>query len=183
MGALFICVALGEKRMDNKSEEYLRSLAKLFQALKSLNFNFDNFECSKRQRIIFQKLVYALQRGGLKLGYNYNLYINGPYCPNLADDGYFIARNLDDFETKKINFNFSESGQAKITNAKKFISNKPNDSNWLETLCTVDYLCQYKPYKMDKGKIFSKFNQLKPHLFDPTLLDTTFEHIRNYDSV
>ncbi|OGT96918.1 MAG: hypothetical protein A2X80_14685 [Geobacteraceae bacterium GWB2_52_12] len=162
--------------MENKSAEHLKSLEKLVAALKILGYNFTNFECSKIQRIVFQKLVYALQRaGGFSLGYNYNLYINGPYCPSLADDGYFITRNQIDSDS----FKFSQTGLVKIANAKAFLAENTLDSDWLETICTLDYLYTFASYRDDKEKLYDKFRELKPHLCSQERLDRALIQIQS----
>ncbi|MFZ2196989.1 MAG: hypothetical protein WAV13_04585, partial [Thermodesulfovibrionales bacterium] len=43
--------------------------------------NFDN-------RLILQKRFYLLQKFGVDLGYRYNWYAHGPYCPTLTEDAY-----------------------------------------------------------------------------------------------
>jgi hypothetical protein len=161
--------------MENKSAERMKSLEKLVAALKILGYDFRNFECSKTQRIIFQKLVYALQRSGdFCLGYNYNLYINGPYCPSLADDGYFISRNQIDGDS----FKFSEAGLVKIANTRAFLDDNTLDSNWLETICTLDYLYTFTSFRDDKDKLYAKFKELKPHLYDQVNLDHALAQIQ-----
>jgi len=51
-------------------------------------------------RKTFQKAIYLLQEDPFKwdMGFRYNLYIRGPYSPQLADAGY---RLLDDHEGRK----------------------------------------------------------------------------------
>lgn len=169
--------------MENKSAEYLKSVAKLYAALRHLGFSFEKFECSKTQRIVFQKLVYALQRSGLKFGYSYNLYINGPYSPGLATDGYFIAENIDKFEDRTLTFAFSDVGLEKIEKAKSFLLGNTSDSNWLETICTLDYLYRYSgPSKQNEEIIIDKFREIKSHIFNVETVNAAIRAIKQHAS-
>lgn len=172
---------IGEVRVENKTSEDLKLMQKLFAALQHLGYDFESFECSKTKRVIYQKLVYALQRAGMNFGYSYNLYINGPYSPGLADDGYFIARHLSDFSEEENRFRFSEKGLEKVERARDFLANETNNRNWLESICTLDYLYTFSPMVVrDRDRLFQKFRQLKPDLFDEITLDRALRKIQSH---
>ncbi|MBI5253635.1 MAG: hypothetical protein HY930_04465 [Euryarchaeota archaeon] len=57
-----------------------------------INFKADLFN----HRLKLQKYIYLARKYGLDLGYNYNLYIRGPYSPGLADDYYKLSREYID---------------------------------------------------------------------------------------
>ncbi len=57
-----------------------------------LPFEINSFE----DRLILQKAVYLAQAGGVNLGYYYQWYLHGPYCPALTRDEYAI-----DYERKQ----------------------------------------------------------------------------------
>lgn len=56
----------------------------------------DSFE----DRLILQKTVYLAEAAGVHLGYFFRWYLRGPYCPEVADDGFSVAletsHDLDD---------------------------------------------------------------------------------------
>ncbi|ADZ82723.1 hypothetical protein [Cellulosilyticum lentocellum] len=139
---------------------------KLYCLLTQLGYNFSEFKSSKKYRIIFQKLVYAMQRNGFNFGYSYNLYINGPYCPELASKGYDMVAHLDEFETDPTPFVLSVSGEAKLEKVKQYLDNNYDDSDWLETIATLDFLKnEFFDTDTSKEVIFAKFATIKPHLY------------------
>ena len=148
-----------------------KQLRKLFAVATALNCDFKSFIANQEERIKFQKKIYAAQRGGFSFGYNYNLYVHGPYCSSLADDGYEIARNLDCF--KNNDYSFSAVGRQKIEWAKEFFGNN-DDVDWLETITTLDFF--YELYSMRgaiewqqlKQETFNSFIRVKPHLSHDT---------------
>lgn len=67
-----------------------------------LEFTSGSFE----KRLKLQKLVYLAKYFGLDLGYDYNLYLHGPYSPSLADDYYSLpdAAEVDLTELREDDF-------------------------------------------------------------------------------
>lgn len=55
-----------------------------------LRFQIDDF----RDRLILQKAVYLVQAAGVHLGYYYQWYLHGPYCPSLTRDEYAVAADI-----------------------------------------------------------------------------------------
>ena len=156
--------------MYNINPEKLKTLRKLYAILTALKFNFARYESSKEARIVFQKLVYASQRNGFNLGYQYSLYINGPYSPGLAEDGYFIVRHISLFTGEDKNFKLSVSGKEKVQSIRSFLNNEVSDPNWLETIGTLDYLVKETRIS-DKMESFKKFKSIKPHLYNEEILE------------
>ena len=171
----FCYQCLMEETLKSVTEKKL--ISKLYKALQILGYDFTNFEYSKNQRIIFQKLVYSLQKFDVNFGYSYNLYINGPYSPGLASDGYHIAQNLEDFNPDI--FKFSQKGSEKIEKVKEFIDND-SSKDWLEILCTLDYLYTHSStYRNDTDKLKDRFRELKPHLVNESLITKALSKIKN----
>jgi uncharacterized protein YwgA len=56
-----------------------------------LTFQIDEF----RDRLILQKAVYLVQAAGVHLGYYYQWYLHGPYCPSLTRDEYAVAADIN----------------------------------------------------------------------------------------
>ncbi|MEM3594689.1 MAG: hypothetical protein QXS27_08150 [Candidatus Jordarchaeaceae archaeon] len=104
-----------------RKEKLLHFLAFLKEEL-NFNFNKDSFE----DRIKLQKYVRIAKLFGLDLGYRFNLYLRGPYSPDLASDYYGLSgpmpelARLDNFDSKKF---------------LKMVRDK--DTRWLETAATI----------------------------------------------
>lgn len=142
-------------------------LLRLYAVASELGCDFNKFMTDQNERIKFQKKIYAAQHSGFSFGYNYNLYVHGPYCSSLADDGYEIARDLESYSD--YNYTFSDKGQRKLLASKEFYSNN-DEVDWLETITTLDYLCKLQsirgvadPEKL-KEETFASFGKVKPHL-------------------
>ena len=84
-------------------------------------FEFDPEDFDSRLRL--QKYVFIARKFGLDLGYNFSLYMRGPYSPDLADDYY----NLPNAGTLPEEFD-----------RKRFLDLVRNrNTNWLETAATI----------------------------------------------
>lgn len=46
-------------------------------------------------RLAIQKCVYLAQAAGARLGYHFRWYLRGPYCPELTDDAFAVASELE----------------------------------------------------------------------------------------
>ena len=66
-----------------------------FKALGFERLSLDSFS----DKVIAQKAVYLLQLKGVKLGFNYNLYLRGPYSPELAREMYAHRSEVEKLET------------------------------------------------------------------------------------
>lgn len=67
-----------------------KTLAGFIKALKEnriFTFKVNRFDA----RLKLQKYVYLARKFGLNLDYNYNLYIHGPYSPELAKEYYALG--------------------------------------------------------------------------------------------
>ena len=73
------------------------NLDKVVACFKVLGFKpkIDNFE----DRLIIQKAVYLLQLKGVKSGFEYSLYVRGPYSRELTDQVYGNKRKIEYLET------------------------------------------------------------------------------------
>ena len=65
-------------------------------------------------RLILQKRIYLLQLFGLDLGYRYNWYAHGPYCPRLAEEAFKLAENLDDFNRQSSYYKLSPKAMKQL---------------------------------------------------------------------
>src|SRR3989338_7845178 len=79
-------------------------------------------------RLILQKKVYLLQEAGLNLGYDFKLYIHGPYSSALAADGYKM--NMKD------NISEDKVDDVAFDKLKSLEEGHFNDAFWFELLAT-----------------------------------------------
>lgn len=133
------------------------------------NIEIDTFE----KRKILQKKIYLLQLTGTDLGYRYNWYLQGPYCPTLANDTFTLREEIkydDEFNDYELN----AKTKNRFETLYKMIS-MPDDPEtrepeWVELLASLHYLkhIAYWPGK-DKpefDEVFEKLKESKPHFAD-----------------
>lgn len=164
--------------MSSLPEQKLKALKKLYAILVELGYDFSHFDKNLQSRVIFQKLVYSLQKTGFNFGYNYNLYIKGPYSPDLASDGYLIVENLQHLSMDTAPFKLSDHGMSKVEATKEFLSAEVSNPAWLETIVTLDYLFKYNPIKTQEA-VFEAFRRIKPHLNDRAALEKAWTKIKS----
>jgi len=95
---------------------------------------------SKERRMQVQKAVYLLQAGGVKLGYSYGWYINGPYSTALTRDYYDMQGDLANAPERRLN-----DEVAAIVNQLRGILAVPDGvpltpARWAELVASVHYL-------------------------------------------
>lgn len=73
------------------------NLDKAVACFKALGFKpkIDDFE----SRLIIQKTIYLLQLKGIKTGFEYHLYVRGPYSSQLTDQVYANKAKVQNLET------------------------------------------------------------------------------------
>ena len=122
------------------------------------------------KRKILQKNIYLLQLTGLDLGYRYNWYLKGPYCPALADATFTLREEIK-YDNE---FNEYELNSKTIRKLDKLdeITALPDavqaeESEWLELLASLHYLkhIAYWAGKNDPRfeKVFEKLSKSKPN--------------------
>jgi len=122
-----------------------------------INRNYKNFDMfSFDNRLKLQKFVYIMEyMFGLNLGYEFNWYHYGPYCVQLAKDGFGVSFE----QTPELKFE-DVTSEVQFENFLTFIKNK--DSNWMEIIASVHFLNKLGYSKEDVIKrIKEKREQLK----------------------
>jgi hypothetical protein len=119
----------------------------------------------------FQKLIYLLQQPpfGKDLGYRYNLYIHGPYSPDLAADGYAVAENRVRFRQLVRRYHLKPQAQAVLDDLKaRFLKGDEWDASFLELCATLHFLysCTYVYVPVTTRLHFARAaaKRMKPHL-------------------
>lgn len=133
------------------------------------NLQIEDFTARK----ILQKKIYLLQLLGIDLGYRYNWYLYGPYCPALANDTFTLRdeiRYYDEFKHYELN----SKTNSKCDKLNKFAiptgTPKTNESEWLELVASLHYLKHIAYWSAknnpDFEEVFQKLGESKPHLAD-----------------
>ncbi|GBE17519.1 hypothetical protein BMS3Abin16_00102 [archaeon BMS3Abin16] len=132
-----------------------RKLAGFVEALKEtsvLDFKVAYFN----NRLKLQKLVYLAEAQGIKLGYgnSYNMYIHGPYSPNLAED-YYKIDSVPHVETVNLTDEFTRLVKGK-------------SEEWLELAATALMIRKRYP-EIDENHIIKLVRSGKPWAEEETL--------------
>jgi len=113
---------------------------------------------SWNDRVVAQKLVYLIQYGlGDDLKYPFNLYVHGPYSPQLANDLYKLG-DTEKVTTVKYK---SEEMDEKFKKFVQLLGDKKKNTNCLELVATMIYI--HRTQKVDESQILEKVKRLKPH--------------------
>lgn len=130
-------------------------------------------------RKILQKKIYLLQLTGIDLGYRYNWYLYGPYCPALTSDT-FSLRDEINYDKEFNDYQLNSRTMNKLGILGKIVDLPDNptttEAEWLELLASLHYLKHigYWPGKNnpDFDEVFEKLIQSKPHFADKKNLST-----------
>lgn len=142
--------------------------------LKRIYNNFDMGTFSNRLKL--QKVVYLLQQSGINLGYNFNFYHYGPYCSELAKDGFNIANfdkvrpvGFEDTKTEKIFHEFFNK-----------IKRHKNNIKWLEIASSIHLLRKIYP-SFSKNEIVSKICKKRKELdYQENYIKTVWSDIEGW---
>lgn len=133
------------------------------------NLEIDEFVARK----ILQKKTYLLQLTGIDLGYRYNWYLQGPYCPALANDT-FTLRDEIKYDNEFDNYELNSKTKSRFDTLSKIVSLpetlETSQAEWLELLASLHYLkhIAYWAGKDDPEfeEAFEKLGESKPHFRD-----------------
>ncbi len=146
-------------------------------------FSLNNIEDRKK----LQKFVYLLQALGCRLHYHYNLYIHGPYSPELTREAYnlnLIQNPIREILSRRVKVDDLELG--KIRKLKELVKGLDRSED-LEILATIHYL-KHVAYMPDRSKeaIFKELLEKKPHLgsrVERTGFNTYWKRLSEFDLV
>jgi uncharacterized protein YwgA len=131
-------------------------------------FDLNSFD----NRLKLQKFVYLLKSAGLDLGYSFNLYMRGPYCPDLTRDAFQI-KNWSNIAPMKFD---DERQEQRFVRLLDFIEVRKNNIDWLELATTllllkhlnnpitkqsVTELCQNKKQQFSQEEISDVYRELE----------------------
>lgn len=113
---------------------------------------------SWNDRVVAQKLVYLIQYGlGDNLRYPFNLYVHGPYSPQLADDLYKLGNTR---KVATVRYKSKEMDE-KFERFVRLLGNNKKNANCLELVATMIHI--HRTQKIDESQILEKVKRLKPH--------------------
>jgi len=123
------------------------------------------------ERKVLQKKNYLLQLTGIDLGYRYNWYLKGPYCPALAGDVFSLREEIkdgdDEFNDYELNSKTKEKSiiLGEIERLPDELKTRPDE--WLELVASLHYL-KHIAYWGGKDnpefdEVFQKLVNSKPH--------------------
>jgi len=148
---------------------------KVITCLKELgmkNPSVDNFQ----DKLVIQKVIYLLQLKGIKTGFEYGLYIHGPYSPELTKKLYEHRKELEQLKTSE-HLNKKETNM--VNELKELLGLKPS---LLEVAATYAYFAfqqhddpitalkkvrTLKPF-YSETQIAVGISRAKKYLFTPT---------------
>lgn len=152
----------------------MSDFGKVIACLKELGLkpSVDNFQ----DKLVIQKVIYLLQLKGVKTGFNYGLYVRGPYSPALTKEMY---AHKQEFEHLKTNIELTQREREDIRELKELFDFKPG---LLEVAATYAYfaygrkqdpLTAIKNVRIIKGfypeaQISVGISRAKQLLFKPT---------------
>lgn len=97
-------------------------------------------------RIKLQKLVYLIQSSDLNLGYNFRLYLHGPYSTTLTREG-FEMPNFNDCPEMKFEDLESEKRFSELFD---FLRDKKDDADTMEIIASLLLFHNLYPSKSEK---------------------------------
>ena len=117
------------------------SLLATFNALE-LEINVQTFDT----RFFIQKNAYFLQEFGTDLGYEFGMYVHGPYSPALARNAYALQDleyEADEIRSVTVNTEVGTRMRAFIEDVDQLISRNKGRKYWLELFASLHFLCKY----------------------------------------
>ncbi len=118
-------------------------------------------------RLKIQKCVYLAKYYGLDLGYEYNMYIYGPYSTELSNDYYSIINNIKDYN-KEVNEGFDSMNFLGVV--------KDKDAEWLEVAVTL--LDLHVEYGREIEKLITRVYVMKDSRYSKEYIKSVYEELR-----
>ncbi|OGC76862.1 MAG: hypothetical protein A2Z27_05950 [candidate division Zixibacteria bacterium RBG_16_50_21] len=129
-----------------------------------------------QDRLKLQKYIYLLQAFGLYLGFRFNWYIYGPYSPDLARDGFELAKQYPNVPEVKF---MEEKDETKFSEFIGFLHPNEDNTDWLEMIASLHFLKKMYPGR-SKGEIFEKVRNKQPYLNDEQKCEACWEYLKTY---
>ncbi len=149
-----------------------KDFKKLIELLRNLGLHFE--DPSKDQnyeaRFLLQKLTYIAKSLGMDLSYDFGLYLNGPYCPTLADDYYNNSHLVITMDSPySLNIHESEILHLIKNRILSHPLNQNHRSEFLEAIATILFLKKNDPDLLD-DEVFQRIKEIKGYISDKILI-------------
>jgi uncharacterized protein YwgA len=141
---------------------------KLVAIFKYLNLRLNNptLDDNFRERLIIQKIAFISQSLGIAMGYDFNLYKKGPYCPRLTDDYYNNPEAIMFFRTE---VQLAAYEIKRLNKISEIIFSHPiyfkYHTDLLQAISTILYFKDNDP-KLFSDDLFRLTKTSKPYLSD-----------------
>lgn len=135
--------------------------------LKMIADKFDlRRECFS-DRIRLQKIIYLLQSYGMKLGYGFGWYRNGPYSQDLVYDAYTVLKSESEtYATQVRELRLSEEAESRLNRFRDTLGDAFADPRKLELAASVDFLRRTWYPDATPGDIYDRLQEHKAQLHD-----------------
>ena len=150
-----------------------KDFKKVIAILKHLNLNLKDpkLTINFQTRLVIQKIVFLSKFMGIKLNrYNFSLYKNGPYSPDLTADYY---QNNDLIITLVSDVHLTSKEKEVVDNINDLILNHYlnnfHQADFLEAISTAYYFKYYNEALLD-DEIFEKTKAEKPYISDKIIV-------------
>jgi uncharacterized protein YwgA len=125
------------------------------------------------KRLSLQKRIYLVQLARMDLGYRYNWYLRGPYCPALTDEAFALKEELQLGNEDYAEYELTSAAEKSIRKAGRIWA-VPEGENvspevWAELLASLHYLKCIAYWPLKRGtqeEVFEKLAGAKPHFKD-----------------
>ena len=138
------------------------------------------------KRLNLQKRIYLLQLTGIDLGYRYNWYLRGPYCPSLTQDAFLLKDEISADEKEYEEYELNSLTKENIGKAKEIweVENATSidPGAWIELLASLHYLKHIAwPRTDSKENIFQKLIKAKPRFANQhELIKNAWERLNEF---
>ncbi len=127
-----------------------------------------NTEEGFENRFKLQKYVFLAKYFGLDMGYNYSMYLYGPYSPDLAEDYYALANGYSHEGTGfKLPNDFDESRFMDLVKGRSY--------EWLEIAATL--LALHRSVRQDSRTLFRMALNMKGHRFSGEMIHSVLREL------
>jgi len=140
---------------------------RLFAALKVAGLDPSVATFEERKKV--QKLVYLLQFFGVRLGFQYNWYLHGPYSPDLTK---VLFEGSGDSGPVHISTELTGDEAKRIQKLRQFLGDRIRSTDFLELLVSLDYIKKEGASPSAKKEdVIRVLREKKPFFTDREILD------------
>lgn len=172
-----ICISKDEANIPMANERLieLKAFVDFLKERIGFDFNVSKFD----HRIALQKYVFIAKQLGWSNTYPYNIYVRGPYSPDLANDYYALSKtNLGDLDYRNTLPSF-EMDRAYEIFSKKGVA-------WLEIAATIISIAINNYGKTNNQDAVSfalaKTKELKKG-YSPSFIDSVYQSLKRFNLI